>query len=103
VSGGLESCKSLKELDLRHNAIGPEGAKALRAMLEKKNFVLATLEFSGNKLDAAEEAALVGLAAREKKKPAAKFKAPSVEPPPQEGDENELAKNGVLFDTFLPV
>ncbi len=57
MSGGLESCKSLKELDLRHNAIGPEGAKALRAMPEKKNFVLATLEFSGNKLDAAEDAA----------------------------------------------
>jgi len=41
VSGGLEVSKTLRELDLRHNAIGPEGAKRLIAMLEKKNFVLA--------------------------------------------------------------
>lgn len=113
VSGGLESCRCLRELDLRHNAIGPEGAKRLVAMMEKKNFVLAALEMAGNKLDAAEEAALVALAGSARTKPAPKVKAASHPARPallpsggggqegererEEGDENKDAGNEIAF------
>ena len=87
-----ESCKSLKELDLRHNAIGPEGAKRLAAMMEKKNFALSALDFAGNKLSPAEEAALVGLASSARRKPAPKFKAPyPAQPPPTHPDAADVA------------
>jgi Ran GTPase-activating protein (RanGAP) involved in mRNA processing and transport len=62
VAGGLESAKSLVELDVRDNAIGPEGAKRLTTALRTKNFTLRALAFSGNKLADVKTAALVALA-----------------------------------------
>ena len=62
MAGGLESAKSLVELDVRDNAIGPEGAKRLTTALRTKNFTLRALAFSGNKLDDAKTDALVALA-----------------------------------------
>ena len=70
VARGLETCKSLVELDLRHNAVGPEGAKRLARALERKNFKIRVLRMEGNKIEPDEEAALVALAARERAAPA---------------------------------
>jgi hypothetical protein len=59
-------------------------------MLEKKNFVLALLEFTGNKLDAGAQAALVGLAGRARTKPAPRCVAPyPAQPPASERWERE--------------
>ena len=80
---------------MRHNAIGPEGAKRLAAMMEKKNFALSALDFAGNKLSPAEEAALVGLASSARRKPAPKFKAPyPAQPPPRHPDATDAAAGG---------
>ena len=70
VARGLETCKSLVELDLRHNAVGPEGAKRLARALERKNVKIRVLRMEGNKIEPDEEAALVALAARERAAPA---------------------------------
>ena len=70
VARGLETCKSLVELDLRHNAVGPEGAKRLARALERKNVKIRVLRMEGNKIEPDEEAALVALASRERAAPA---------------------------------
>ena len=69
VARGLETCKSLVELDLRHNAVGPEGA-APGARARTKNFKNPSLADGGEQDRTGEEAALVALAARERAAPA---------------------------------
>ena len=95
VAGGLQSSSTLWELDLRHNSIGPEGGKRLASMLERKNFVLKSLEFAGNKLDALAESKLVALAATLRTRPSAlgvSRKVLKVETI-VEGDENQEGLN----------
>ena len=95
VAGGLQSSSTLRELDLRHNSIGPEGGKRLASMLERKNFVLKSLEFAGNKLDALAESKLIALAATLMTRPSAlgvSRKVLKVETI-VEGDENQEGLN----------
>ena len=67
--GGLARAPALRELDLRHNAIGSAGADRLIGLLEKKNFVLRVVEMAGNKLERDEQRAVELCANRDRSRP----------------------------------
>ena len=113
VAGGLESAKSLVELYVRDNAIGPEGAKRLTTALRTKNFTLRALAFYGNKLDDVKTAALVALAMSTTRgvrlKPqvvaagnAEEKSANPVTSKEAEGDENKLPETAAAAATKPP-
>ena len=67
--GGLARAPALRELDLRHNAIGSAGADRPIGLLEKKNFVLRVVEMAGNKLERDEQRAVELCANRDRSRP----------------------------------
>ena len=95
VAAGLQDRGAFEIWTFATTPIGPEGAKRLGAMLERKNFVLKNLELAGNKLDASTESKLVARAASLRTRPSAlgvPRKAPTVSKI-VEGDENQEGMN----------
>ena len=80
TSRGLDCNASLEALDLRHNAIGPEGAKRLKGSLERRCVTVRVLELEGNKLEEEETRALAETARRERARPPPPPRRPKPEP-----------------------
>ena len=80
TSRGLDCTASLEALDLRHNAIGPEGAKRLKGSLERRCVTVRVLELEGNKLEEEETRALAETARRERARPPPPPRRPKPEP-----------------------
>jgi Ran GTPase-activating protein (RanGAP) involved in mRNA processing and transport len=80
TSRGLDCTASLEALDLRHNAIGPEGAKRLKGSLERRCVTVRVLELEGNKLEEEETRALAETARRERARPPPPARRPKPEP-----------------------
>ena len=88
VSRGLDVTTGLSSLDLRHNAIGPEGAKRLRVSLERRCVTVRALEMEGNKLEEDETRALAETARRERARPPP---PPKARPKPEKVSETTPA------------
>jgi hypothetical protein len=85
---GLDFSLGLVSIDLRHNAIGPEGMKKLRASFEKKCVTVTDVQMDGNKLTETESGTVHEVVSRQNRTRLAVAKKVSVRESLKKGSQS---------------